>query len=462
MTYDPTSFRGLTWCDTLRRMAGGETTPRIYLEACLETIAGREPVVRALTAVDEDGSRSAADASSRRWKEGRALSPIDGMPIGIKDLLETANLPTEMGCAAFRGNFPRRDNAAVQALRAAGAIILAKTVTAELGGSHPGPTTNPHDPARSPGGSSSGSAAAVAAGMMPAAIGTQVAGSIIRPAAWCGNVALKPSKGAINRGERQATSMSVHGVHANCLEDMWRVAIEIAKRAGGDPGHPGLAGPDHLPEPVRPDRLVVLYGEGWDALDPASASGFEAVCAGLAEAGVEMVFPADDRLIGELERHLVGCMETCNLITGWENHWLFRNLVDQDPESISPRARAVLARAEALTPADYRDALERRTAAQRAGAAVLAGADGIVMLSCPGPAHVWQGDRPGEPLSPRPTGDPVFNAPSSYLFAPAVTMPLLAVDGLPVGVQVMGAPGADGRVTALAAWIMKTLTPVSA
>jgi Asp-tRNA(Asn)/Glu-tRNA(Gln) amidotransferase A subunit family amidase len=113
------------------------------------------------------------------------------MPVGIKDLLETRDMPTEMGCAAMKGNFPKRDNAGVWALRQAGAVILAKTVTAELGGSHPGPTTNPFDHARTPGGSSSGSAAAVGANMVPAAIGTQVGGSIIRPAAYCGNFALK-------------------------------------------------------------------------------------------------------------------------------------------------------------------------------------------------------------------------------------------------------------------------------
>ena len=117
------------------------------------------------------------------------------MPVGIKDLLETKDMPTEYGCEAFRGNFPRRDNAAVWALRQAGAVILGKTVTAELGGSHPGPTTNPFDPRRSPGGSSSGSAAGVAARMFPAALGTKVGGSIIRPAGYCGNVALKPTQG---------------------------------------------------------------------------------------------------------------------------------------------------------------------------------------------------------------------------------------------------------------------------
>src|SRR5262249_21602270 len=155
--------------------------------------------VRAFAALNEEGARQAADASAERWKAGRPISAIDGMVMGIKDLLETKDMPTQMGCQAYRGNFPRRDNAAVWALREAGAVILGKTVTAELGGAEPGPTTNPFDASCTPGGSSSGSAAAVAARMVPAAIGTQVGGSIIRPAAFCGNVALKPTQGAINR-----------------------------------------------------------------------------------------------------------------------------------------------------------------------------------------------------------------------------------------------------------------------
>src|SRR5262249_47181188 len=152
---------------------------RAYLERCLETIGQREPEVKAFTAMNDTGARAAADASAARWKAGKPLSLIDGMPIAIKDLLETKDMPTEMGCAAMKGNCPKRDNAAVGGLRQAGAVILAKTVTAELGGFHPGATTNPFDKARTPGGSSSGSAAAVGANMVPAAIGTQVGGSII-------------------------------------------------------------------------------------------------------------------------------------------------------------------------------------------------------------------------------------------------------------------------------------------
>ncbi len=234
--FDPRTFKSLTFHDATAAFADGSDTPRAYLDRCLETVAAREPVVKAFASLNEDAARAAADASTNRWKEGRQLSSIDGMPVGIKDLLETKDMPTQMGCAAFEGNFPKNDNAAVWALRQAGAVIFGKTVTAELGGTHPGPTTNPFDSARTAGGSSSGSAAAVACGMTPAAIGTQVGGSIIRPAAFCGNFALKPSQGGIHRGERQATSMSTHGPHASSIEDMWRVAIEIASRTGGDPG----------------------------------------------------------------------------------------------------------------------------------------------------------------------------------------------------------------------------------
>ena len=229
--YDPRTFRGLTFHDATARFRDGSDSPRAYLERSIEIIAAREPVVKAFVHLNEAGARAAADASTGRWRSGRPLSAIDGMPVAIKDLLETKDMPTELGCEAYRGNFPKRDNAAVWALRQAGAVVFGKTVTAELGGTHPGPTTNPWDPARTPGGSSSGSAAAIAARMVPAALGTQVGGSVIRPAAYCGTLALKPTQGGLNRGERQTTSMSTTGVHAGSIEDLWQVAIEIASRA---------------------------------------------------------------------------------------------------------------------------------------------------------------------------------------------------------------------------------------
>lgn len=458
-SYDPRRFRAMTFHDATARFRDGGDTPRAYLERCLEAIAAREPVVRAWVVLNEAGAREAADASTARWRAGRPLSPIDGMPIGVKDLLQTRDMPTQMGCAAFRGHFPRRDNAAVWALREAGAIVLGKTVSTELGGAHPGPTTNPFDPARTPGGSSSGSAAAVAAGMVPAALGTQVGGSVIRPASYCGNHALKPSQGGINRGERQATSMSTTGVHAGCSEDMWQVAIEIARRAGGDPGRPPLSGPASPPPPRRPMVLGVMETEGWGALDAASREAFEQVLEAVRAQGVTVLRRADHPLLEAFEAALTGMQAMTAAITGWENQWLFRNLVAQDPEAISPRSKAVLAMAERMTPEDYRLHLIRREEVRARHAALAPLVEALIAPASPGPAPLWAGDAPGRPLAARPTGDAVFNTPSSGLGAPAVNVPLCAVGGMPMGVQVMAQPQMDAQAVAIARWMAGAVAP---
>src|SRR5262249_34612378 len=461
-TYDPRTFRALTFHDAVAGVRSGADTPRAYLERCLETIEKSDPVVKAFVALNPKGARAAADASTTRWKDRRPLSPIDGLPIGIKDLLETKDMPTEMGCEAYRAHFPKRDTAAVWALRQAGAIILGKTATAELGGSHPPATTNPFDPARTAGGSSSGSAAAVAARMVPAAIGTQVGGSIIRPAAYCGNVALKPTQGGINRGERQATSMSTHGVHAGSVEDMWQVAIEIARRAGGDRGYPGLFGASTPPLAAKPERLIVLETEGWRELDSASRSAFERVLDQLRQSGITLLRRSNHPMIEALEQAIGNGRALCGAITAWENRWYQRNLIDEHPDGVSARAKATVAKAEAMTVDEYRAALVERAAAQLRHAAVARLADAAITLACPGPAPLWSGDVPGQPLAPRPTGDFVFNAPSSMLFAPAVTMPLMSVGGMPIGVQAMGQQHDDARVTGMARWMLDAVKPVVA
>jgi Asp-tRNA(Asn)/Glu-tRNA(Gln) amidotransferase A subunit family amidase len=296
--------------------------------------------------------------------------------------------------------------------------------------------------------------------MVPCAIGTQVGGSIIRPAAFCGNVALKPTQGGINRGERQATSMSTHGVHANCIEDMWQTAIEIAKRAGGDRGCPGLYGPDVPPAPVKPERLIVLETAGWEILDDTSKTAFEGVLEGLRKSGVTLLRRADHVLVEALEQAIAEAVAICAAITRWENRWGHRNLVEQKGEFVSDRLKAGLKLAEAMTPDDYRAALMAREAAQRCHTMVAPLADAAITLSCPGPAPLWPGDIQGQPLLARPTGDAIFNTPSSMLFAPCVTMPLMAVGGLPVGAQVMGQPHQDAAMTAIARWMLETTSPI--
>ena len=241
---------------------------------------------------------------------------------------------------------------------------------------------------------------------------------------------------------------------------MWQVAIEIARRAGGDRGCPGLFGPPAPPVAAKPGRLIVLETEGWAALDAASREAFEALLEGLRRAGITLLRRRDHPWIEALEQGIVDGRAVCNAITGWENRWAMRNLVDQHPAGVSARAKATLEKAEAMTPEDYRAALMERTTAQLRHTAVAPLADAIVTLSCPGFAPLWSGDVPGKPLAPRPTGDFVFNAPSSMLFAPAVTMPLLAVGGLPVGVQLMGQQHEDARVTAMARWMLDAVAPV--
>ena len=254
--------------------AAGKDSPAAFLERCLTDLDAREPQVQAFVCHDAHNARALADAASRRWKEGRPLSPIDGMPIGVKDVIETADMPTEHGLAAVSpGGAPAATRRALKALREAGAIILGKTVTTEFATVHPGPTRNPGDFARTPGGSSSGSAAAVAAGMVSAALGTQVVGSILRPASYCGCVGFKPSVGAVNRGGSHDVLQPERPGRAG--SDAWRCLAgtvpSIVARAGGDPGWPGLAGPDLAA--VAPDAAhASLYSKRLAGAMPSEAA----------------------------------------------------------------------------------------------------------------------------------------------------------------------------------------------
>jgi len=453
--YDPATFRPLTYFDAVARFKSGEDDPRRYLERCLDVIAAREPIVQGWVVLNEKGARAAADAAAARWRKGQPLSAMDGMPIGIKDLIETRDMPTQMGCKAYAGNFPKRDSALVRALRDAGAVVLGKTVTTELGGSHPGPTTNPFDVARTPGGSSSGSGAVIGAAMVPAAIGTQVGGSVIRPASYCGNWALKPTFGALNRGERLTYSHSVIGVHAGSVEDMWQVSMEIALRAGGDSGCPGLYGPLIPPAAVRPQRLIVMDTAGWAKLDAVTRGAFERVLEALRALGVELVTRATSKNIEAFEQSIADAKRMNDDICAFEMRWSLANLAEQSADGISAKTHAKLERGRRMTLDDYRQRLLERDD-MRHRLALLAGAgDALISLASPGPAPL------ADPDGLRPTGDAVFNHPSSMLGAPAVTVPLLAVGGMPVGIQLMGQVHHDARVTGIARWLAANVAPVS-
>lgn len=460
--YSPASFRALTFHDAVPRFRDGGDTPRAYLERCLETIAAREPEVMAFAALNPDGARAAADASTARYRAGQPLSPIDGMPIGIKDLYETLDMPTEMGSALFKGNHPRRDSALVQALRAAGAVITGKTVTTELGMSHPGPTRHPMDPRRTPGGSSSGSGAAIGARMLPAAIGSQVVGSVVRPASFNANWALKVTQGALNRGERQGYSQSTIGVHAGSPEDMWAVAVEIAKRVGGDPGAPGLyfTGED-VPPAFRPRRLAVLETEGWAVAHPGAIAAFDQALAALHQADVAVLRRGDHPLLEALERRVADAMALSRDVCAYESAWSMANLMAKDPDKLSDSLKARFAVGCAVTLPQYRALLLQREEMRRALAAMAGEVDGFIGLAACGPAPLL-GDTGGSSLGiTHTTGNPAMNTASSALGCPVVTVPILAVDGMPLALAVSAQPHQDERAAAIARWIAGAVPPIA-
>jgi Asp-tRNA(Asn)/Glu-tRNA(Gln) amidotransferase A subunit family amidase len=429
--------------------AAGTDTPREFLERCLGRLEAFEPAVGAFVCHDIAAARAAADGSAARWRDGRPLSPIDGMPLGIKDIIETVDMPTEQGSPLFVGWRTGRDAASVAALREAGAVILGKVVTTEFAATQPRGTRNPWDSARTPGGSSSGSAAAVACGMVPAALGTQVVGSILRPASFCGCVGFKPSVGGINRGgSYDYFSQSCTGVLAASLEDAWLVAVNIAARAGGDPGYPGLQGPPQPPPAQRPRALAVLQTVGWGDAAPEARRAFEAAAARLADAGIALADRHSDAAIQEVEDVIADAAGLTRAINAWEGRWPLNTYRDRDAGKLSQSALERLAIAEGMTLADYGAAIARRQRNRDTHARLAARYDAAITLAAPGAAPVGLGS----------TGNPVFNVPASMLGIPAVALPLLSADGLPLGLQVIGFAGEDARLFAIAAAIRDLLT----
>ena len=431
------------------QFASGHDTPRAYLERCLEALAAWEPKIGAFVHTNIDGARAAADASSRRWHDKKALSAIDGMPVGIKDIIETADMPTEMGSPLFEGWCSERDAAAVSALREAGAIILGKAVTTEFAATEPRGTRNPWDLARTPGGSSSGSAAAVAAGLVSAALGTQVMGSIVRPASYCGCVGFKPSVGAINRGgSHDNLSQSCMGVLAATLDDAWQVASEIAVRAGGDPGYPGLVGPLRMPPAAKPRRLVFLETGGWQVASSDAKQALQGLLARLSSIGIDIVTRQSDKLVGALEDAIVNARALSARINAWESRWPLNTYRNRDADKLSKAMLMRLAQAEAMSLGDYRADLDERIRIRALYSSLAAQYDCCVTLAAPAAAPVGLGS----------TGDPVFAVPFSLLGVPAISLPLMHEQGLPLGLQVTGFYGKDAAAVATAGWIEKTHT----
>jgi Asp-tRNA(Asn)/Glu-tRNA(Gln) amidotransferase A subunit family amidase len=445
--YDPAQHRMLSFHDAAKRFADGTDTPRAYLERCIERIEALEPAVMAFAFLNLERAREAADEAGVRYRSGRALGPVDGMPVGIKDLIETYDMPTEFGSELFRSHQPMTDAATVRALRLGGAVLVGKTVTVCFGGGDPARTRNPFDLRRTPGGSSSGSAAAVGSGMLPAALGTHARGSTIRPASFCGAYALKPTFGAINRqgSFSMAYSMDHVGVFAGTLSDMWSTARYIASKAGGDPSHPGLYGALAPPAPRKPARLIRLDTTGWPAAEPAAKVAFEKCLAGLAAAGVEIIARGDDPAIEAYETAHARTPQLWSALYRYEMHWPMLQYRERFRDKLPPRLLKGIEDGMDIGQETYRAALVERENFRSRHAELAQRVDGFITLSSPGPGPIGMDQ-----------GSAIFNEASSVLGVPAINLPLLGVDEAPLGVQLLGAMHGDERLTAVARWIAET------
>jgi Asp-tRNA(Asn)/Glu-tRNA(Gln) amidotransferase A subunit family amidase len=411
----------LTATEAVRLMRDGTLRPIDIMEACLERIGERELSVRAFAWFDADAARRATLSPQQ--------GPLHGLPIGVKDVLDTADMPSEYGSPIWRGWQPRADAAAVAWARAAGGVVIGKTVTTEFATRKPGPTANPHNPQHTPGGSSSGSAAGVADFFFPVAYGTQTAGSVVRPAAFCGVVGYKPSYGMINRFGMKLMSESLDtvGVIARSVADCALFAGAVAGRDLGDPD----ARPERVP------RIGICRSPAWDAAAPETQALLPRVASALARAGATVV---DRELSPGVAAIAAAHPIVMNNESGRALGWELANAREGISEGLRERLEFGLSQSEAAV-AEAHAVFER---AQREFPACMEGLDALVTPSAPGEAPAGLGW----------TGDPVFNLIWTSLHVPCVTVPAGAGPaGLPLGIQIVARIGEDRQALAWAQWV---------
>ena len=408
--------------------------------ACLDRIAAREGVVGAWAFLDGDlALRQARDLDA--WQRAdNTLGPLHGVPVGVKDIFDTADLPTECGSALHAGRRPLADSAVAALLRRAGAVILGKTVTTEFALSAPGKTVNPLDPTRTPGGSSSGSAAAVADHMAPLAVATQTGGSTIRPASFCGIFGMKPTFGTISRRGMaiMARPLDTVGLYARTIEDL---ALMGDALMAGDPGdwdmlaEPGRGLLKGLKKALKkPPRLAFVRTPAWKDAEPDMARAFEGFIAGLGkrvrEVALEGVF-ADI-----VHTHLTVMNANIAATLG--------EVLEKTPEKLQAETQRRTKVGLAVTGADYVRALAMAEAQAAALDGLFEHYDAILTPAAPGEA----------PKGLTSTGKAVFNGMWTLLGVPAVTVPLLkGQGGMPIGVQVVGRRGDDAGTLRSARWL---------
>jgi len=406
-----------------RAIAAREIGSRELVDAALDRYRATEPAIRAFAWLDPERARRIAGERDNET----ARDILHGVPVAVKDIYDTAGIPTEHGSRLFAGRVPDRSADVVSALESAGAIVIGKTVTAELAYYAPGPTRNPYDRARTPGGSWQGSAAAVAAGVVPAAVGSQTNGSVIRPAAFCGTVGYKPTGGRLStRGALEFShTLDQVGGFAGTVESAGWLAAAMAGDAAGE----------WLDQPPEAPRFAAVRTSDWDAADDAMRARFQADVDLLAAAGGPVEWP-------DLPGGLDDAVRLIRIVMAYESARAIGPLAAARPEVVSPQAEEIFARGRAIGAAEYEDALAERRRLIAAFAEWVAPYDAILTP----PAL-------GEAPDLSTTGDPRFCSRWTFVGAPAIAIPTgLGPAGLPLGLQLVGARGADHRLLAAAAW----------
>jgi len=438
------SLCALSLTEAAEDIREGRITSTELVADCLARIDAVEPEVQAWAHLDRDHALMQAEAADLHRKQGKATGPLHGVPVGIKDIFDTGDLPTELGSPLWAGRTPRRDAVAVARLRAAGAVIMGKTVTTEYAYFHPGKTRNPHDPARTPGGSSSGSAAAVAAHMVPGAIGSQTNGSVIRPAAFCGVVGFKPTHGLIPRSGALLLSRTLDhvGTFSRSVEDAALLAEVMAGFDEDDPDTRPIARPPFTSvaasEPPLPPRFAFVRSPVWDRAEPVTHEAFGELVETLGEAASEVELGASFERAVPLHQTIMEVEMAHNLRRDYE----------KGGDKLSEPLRKLIGRGRERLAVDYTAAVAGIAPLNEVLDAVFDEYDAILTPAAPGEA----------PRGLDSTGNPIFCTTWTYLGTPAITLPLLRSEaGLPIGVQLVARRHNDARLLRTARWLVNYL-----
>jgi Asp-tRNA(Asn)/Glu-tRNA(Gln) amidotransferase A subunit family amidase len=422
----------------------GRLTAEQYVRACLDRIGEVEDTVQAFAFLDPEHALEQARAADLRKRLGRPLGPLHGLPVGLKDIVDTAEMPTENGTVLHAGRRPSDDATVVSLLKVAGAIILGKTVTTELAVYAPSKTRNPHDHERTPGGSSAGSAAAVAAGMVPFAIGTQTNGSVIRPASFCGVYGYKPSHGLISRRGilAQSRPLDTVGVMAADFDDLALLAAPLMMFDARDPAMRPRARPDLVrvsrEAPPLPPKLAFVRSPVWDEAAADTKAGFTELVEHLDERVEEVALPLS----------FEDAIEVHQTIMEADLAKSFAPEYERGRDQLSARLREMIERGQRTLAVDYNHALERVPAYNALLGELFQRYDAILTPAAPGQA----------PKGLESTGSPIFCTIWTLCGTPAVTLPLLSgADGMPIGVQLVGQKGDDARLLRTARWLLEVV-----